>query len=180
MSAGARMLEELADDHALSLRAVARAVSTSPTSIYLYFSDRDALVLAVMQRCHEQIQRAGADAQSAEEAPGPQLRARLLALAAWAQRNPGLFKVMHESAVSRSPGMPFKETLLAGTADAIRRCMDAEAAPAGDPVAVALDVRAAVVGALSLRINEPNLPWPPLEDQVDRFLTKLVGLRPLG
>jgi hypothetical protein len=27
-----------------------------------------------------------------------------------------------------------------------------------------------------MRVNQPDLPWPPLEEQVDRYLTKLVGL----
>jgi hypothetical protein len=31
---------------------------------------------------------------------------------------------------------------------------------------------------LSLRINEPDLPWPPFPEQADRFLAKLVGLAP--
>jgi len=29
---------------------------------------------------------------------------------------------------------------------------------------------------LSLRINEPDLPWPRFPEQADRFLSKLVGL----
>jgi hypothetical protein len=37
--------------------------------------------------------------------------------------------------------------------------------------------RAAVHGAVSLRVNQPGLDWPPLEEQVDRFLRKLVGVR---
>jgi hypothetical protein len=35
-----------------------------------------------------------------------------------------------------------------------------------------------VIGMLSLRINEPDLPGPPLAEQADRFLAKLVGLTP--
>jgi hypothetical protein len=31
---------------------------------------------------------------------------------------------------------------------------------------------------LTQRINEPDLPWPPAEEQIDRFLAKLVGLTP--
>jgi hypothetical protein len=27
-----------------------------------------------------------------------------------------------------------------------------------------------------MRVNQPDLSWPPLEEQVDRFLTKLVGV----
>lgn len=54
----------------------------------------------------------------------------------------------------------------------------ARTAPAGDAAAVALDLRAAVIGMVSLRINEPQLPWPPLAEQTTRLLTKLLGLTP--
>ena len=176
ISTAVQMLDDLADDEALSLRAVARALSISPTSVYLYFPDRDALVLAAMQRSHEQMLQTAEEAEVEHENPASALRSRLLAQAAWAQQHPGLYKVMHESKVSRHPGMPFKEILLAGTTAAVQRCMDAGVAPPGDALTVALDLRAAIVGMLSLRINEPTLPWPPLPEQVGRFLTKLVGL----
>ena len=48
-----------------------------------------------------------------------------------------------------------------------------------DAATVALDLRTAVIGMLSLRINEPDLPWPPFHEQVNRFLYRLVGLAPL-
>jgi hypothetical protein len=102
------------------------------------------------------------------------LRARILAQAAWVQEHPGLYKVMHESKV----GMPFKEAAFTRTTAAVQRCMDAGVAPPGDAATVALDLRTAVIGMLSLRINEPDLPWPPFSEQADRFLAKLVGLAP--
>src|SRR5258708_6204627 len=176
ISAAVQMLGDLADDEALSLRAVARAVSVSPTSVYLYFPDRDTLVLAAMQRCHEEMLQAADDAEAAHENPASRLRARILAQAAWAQEHPGLYKVMHESKVGRGPGMPFKEVLLGRATVGVQRCMDAGVAPPGDAAMVALDLRPAVIGMLSLRINEPGLPWPPLAEQADRFLTKLAGL----
>src|ERR1700754_508769 len=69
LAAAARMLGDLADDEALSLRAVARAVSISPTSVYLYFPDRDTLVAAVMERSHAEMLRAADDAEDAEPDP---------------------------------------------------------------------------------------------------------------
>jgi hypothetical protein len=54
--------------------------------------------------------------------------------------------------------------------------MDEGLAPAGDAAEVSLDLRAAVHGAVSMRVNQPDLPWPPLEEQVDRYLVKLVGV----
>jgi AcrR family transcriptional regulator len=68
ISAAVQMLGDLADDEALSLRAVARAVSISPTSVCLYFPDRDSLVLAAMQHCHEDMLR------TADESPRPVIR----------------------------------------------------------------------------------------------------------
>jgi AcrR family transcriptional regulator len=177
VAAAVRMLDELGDDEALSLRAVARALSISPTSVYLYFPDRDALVLAAMQRCHDQISQAADDAVAGEGDPARELRMRILAHLTWAQEHPGIFKVMHESKVSQRPGMPFKGEALARMTDAVRRCMDSGAAPRGDARAVALDLRVAVVGMVSLRINEPGLPWPPAAEQLDRFLAKLAGIR---
>ncbi len=176
VTAAVRMLEELGDDEALSLRAVARAVSIAATSVYLHFPDRDALVLAAMRRCHEDL--VGTGDAAAAEAPDPAtaLRARILAQAAWAREHPGLYKVLHESAVHRRHGMPFKEVMVARTTEAVQACMDAGLAPADDAATVAIDLRTAVNGMLAQRINEPDLPWPPAVEQVDRFLVKLVGL----
>ena len=60
---------------------------------------------------------------------------------------------------------------------AVQRCMDAGVAPPDDALTVTIDLPTAVDGMLAQRVNEPDLPWPPLADQLDRFLTKLVGLR---
>lgn len=172
------MLDELAADEALSLRAVARTVSIAATSVYLHFPDRDALVLAVMRRCHEELVQAGDEAEATSEDPAVQLRARILAQYAWARAHPGLYKVLHESKVNRGLGLSFKEVLVARTTAAIQRCMDAGVAPPGDAGTVTFDLRTAMGGMMSQRINEPDLPWPPAIEQVDRFLAKLVGLAP--
>ncbi|HET6297810.1 MAG TPA: TetR/AcrR family transcriptional regulator [Kribbella sp.] len=178
VAAAIRMLEELADDQALSLRAVAREIGIATTSIYIHFADRDALVLASLQRAHsdlmDSVQRA------AEEVADPvaKLRARTLVLGDWAYRHPGLYKVLHESTLNQRVDMSFKMVLGQQTTAAVRLCMDDGLVPAGDAAETSLDLRAAVHGAVSMRVNEPDLPWPPLEEQVDRFLIKLVGVSP--
>ncbi|MGK3202730.1 TetR/AcrR family transcriptional regulator [Amycolatopsis sp. MEPSY49] len=176
VTAAVRMLEELGDDEALSLRAVAREVSIAATSVYLHFPDRDALVLAAMRRCHEDLVGTGDTAAAEAPDPAAALRARILAQAAWAREHSGLYKVLHESAVHRRHGMPFKEVMVARTTEAVQACMDAGLAPADDAATVAIDLRTAVNGMLAQRINEPDLPWPPAVEQIDRFLVKLVGL----
>src|SRR5260370_4065188 len=69
ISAAAQMLGDLADDEALSLRAVARAVSVSPTSVYLYFPDRDALVAAAMHPCPAEMLQPADETEAAHPAP---------------------------------------------------------------------------------------------------------------
>ncbi|GAA0361899.1 TetR/AcrR family transcriptional regulator [Actinoallomurus spadix] len=180
VSATLRLLDDLADDEALSLRAVAREVGIAATSVYIHFEDRDALVYAALERCHRDLMRGLDEAEAAAGDPVARLRARLLFLGAWVGRHAGLYKVLHESTLNRRTHLAFKDELAERTTAAVQRCMDAGLAPADDAAAVALDLRAAVHGTVSMRVNEPDLPWPPLEDQVDRFLTKLVGVRPPG
>ena len=178
VDAALRLLDELGDDQALSLRAVAREVGIAATSVYIHFADRDALVLAAMEHCHAGLTAAVNDAESAAADPVAALRARAVLLGAWCRQHPGLYKVLHESTLNRRSDMSFKEEMAERTTAAIRRCMDAGLAPRDDAQTVSLDLRTAVHGAVSMRVNQPELPWPPLQDQVDRFLTKLVGVPP--
>jgi AcrR family transcriptional regulator len=177
VTAALRMLDELADDEALSMRAVAREVGIAPTSVYIHFADRDALVFAALRRCNDDLLRAVDEAEAASDDPVERLRARTALLGTWAHRHPGLYKVLHESTLNRRTDMSFKNELAERTTAAIQGCMDAGLAPADDAAVVAFDLRAAVHGTVSMRVNQPDLPWPPLEEQVDRFLVKLVGVR---
>jgi AcrR family transcriptional regulator len=171
-----RMLDELADDEALSLRAVAREVSIAATSVYLHFPDRDALVQAVIERCSEDMldhaDRAGENGKT----PPDQLRGRVTAMAEWAHKHPGLYKVMHESKLNREHPSPAKIELGNRLQAAVERCMDSGDAPRDDPETVTLDLRAAVQGMLSMRVNEPGASWGSVAQQVERFLVKIVGI----
>ncbi|GAA4968635.1 AcrR family transcriptional regulator [Nonomuraea thailandensis] len=178
VAAALRMLDELGDDQALSMRAVAREVGVAATSVYIHFADRDALVLAALERFHGELVEAVDQAEARAAGPAAGLRARVLLLGRWVQEHPGLYKVLHESTLNQRVAMSFKQELAERTTAAVRRCIDAGLAPADDAAAVSLDLRAAVHGAVSMRVNQPDLPWPPLEEQVDRFLAKLVGLTP--
>jgi AcrR family transcriptional regulator len=178
VSATLRLLEDLGDDQALSLRAVAREIGVAATSVYIHFADRDALVLAALERCHHELVRAIDQAETGAADPVGMLRARTLVLGEWVQRHPGLYKVLHESTLNQRTAMAFKQDLAERTTNAVQRCIDAGLATGGDAATISLDLRAAVHGAVSMRVNQPDLPWPPLEEQIERFLTKLAGVPP--
>jgi AcrR family transcriptional regulator len=180
IEATSRLLDELADDQALSMRAVARAVGIAATSVYIHFPDRDALVLAALEVCHRDLMDALEKADAGEVDPLAKLTARLRHLASWVHEHPGLYKVLHESTINQRNDMAFKRQLGERTTEAVQRCMDAGLAPPGDPALVALDLRAAVHGAVSMRVNQPDLPWPSLTEQIDRFVVKLLGVTDVG
>jgi AcrR family transcriptional regulator len=178
IDAALRMLNELGDDEALSLRAVAREVGIAATSVYIHFSDRDELVFAALEQSTTDLLRDLEQAEAnAGDNPVRRLRARLLFLGTWVREYSGLYKVLHESTLNRRMHLVFKEELSTRATAAVQACMDAGLAPADDAAAVALDLRSAVHGAVSIRINEPEADLPPLADQIDRFLGKLVGVR---
>jgi AcrR family transcriptional regulator len=173
-----RLLDELGDDQALSLRAVARDIGIAATSVYIHFADRDALVLAAMHRGFQDLLDAVDAAEAVSDDPAAKLRARTKLLGAWAHERPGMYKVLHESTVNQRIDTPFNEEMASRTTAAIQRCMDAGLAPPGDAALSSLDLRTAVHGAVSMRLNNPQQQWPPLDEQVDRFLTRLVGIPP--
>jgi AcrR family transcriptional regulator len=177
IDAALRMLNELGDDEALSLRAVAREVGIAATSVYIHFSDRDELVFAALERCTADLLRDLEQAEaSAGDDPVRRLRARVLFLGNWSREYAGLYKVLHESTLNRRMHLVFKDELSVRAVAAVQACMDAGLAAEDDATAVALDLRSAVHGAVSIRINEPEANLPPLEEQVDRFLVRLVGV----
>jgi AcrR family transcriptional regulator len=176
IAATLRLLEELGDDQALSLRAVAREVGIAATSVYLHFEDRDQLVYAAVESFHGDLAAAVEAAENAHDDPVAALTARVFTLADRLQRHPGLFKVLHESTLNQRASMPFKQAMGEGTVTAVQRCLDAALIPPGDAHELALDLRTAVHGAVSLRVNQPGEPREPLTDQLTRFLVKLLGI----
>jgi AcrR family transcriptional regulator len=173
-----RLLDEAAEDETLSLRSVARELGIATTSIYLHFADRDALVLAALRSCHDDLMTAVEQAEKSAAGPVEGLRERTLVLAGWAEQHPGLYKVLHESALNRRADMSFKLVMAERSVAAVQRCIDAGLVAAGDDAEViALDLRAAVHGAVSLRLNEPAQADLPIDHQVDRFLAGLVGIK---
>jgi AcrR family transcriptional regulator len=178
LAAALRMLDESADHQALSLRAVAREVGIAATSIYIHFADRDALVLAALERAHGDLMESVQHAADGAPDPVAKLRARVHVLGNWARQHPGLYKVLNDRALSQRVDTSFKLELRQQTSAAIQLCMDEGLAPAGDVAEISFDLRAAVHGAVSTRVDEPDRPWPPLEEQIDRYLIKLVGISP--
>ncbi|MEV6428741.1 hypothetical protein [Nocardia sp. NPDC051463] len=88
--------------------------------------------------------------------------------------------MLHESTLNQRAAILFTQELTERTIAAVQRCMDAGLVPDDDAASVTLDLRAAVHGAVSMRLDRPDQPGPPLTDQIERCLVGLVGVAPVG
>ena len=182
IKAAGELLAETGDAGRLSLRAVAARVGVAATSVYLHFADLDELKIAIVERGFAEL-AAVRDAASAGIAdPAEALVRRCQAYARFAVDQTGRYRLMFGPDLpavlayqaERSPGRDALDVLTEG----IRRCQVAGAAPAdGDPARLATLVWTALHGQVSLRIDRPSFPWPPLDELVAETVRRLVGLR---
>jgi AcrR family transcriptional regulator len=177
VAAAERLLADQPVD-ALSLRAVAREAGVSPPALYLHFTDRRALVWAVLEdRFAELARRTAAAADAAADQPAlRRLRAWCLAYCRYGLAHPGHYRVLFESwnaqlvelPLDQLPGHTLYQGLLAALRDA--------GADEHNLRETATLLWAGLHGLTSLRINKPSFGWPPIERLVDGLLARLIGM----
>jgi AcrR family transcriptional regulator len=180
------LIERAGSAEAVTLRAVAREVGIAAPSIYPHFADREAIVLAVVQRVFDELAEA---VERATAAAGPDPADRLAAgCAAYVDYGLGhparygvLFTGPHGSAdaycvpVELGPGgLPVLEwgaEAFALLVRAIEDCARAGVSASADPVADATAVWVALHGMVTLRTALPGFPWP----EPGAFIRHVVG-----
>jgi AcrR family transcriptional regulator len=185
LDAAEKLLVETADAESVSIRAISQIVQVSAPSIYRHFEDKDALVMAVCERAYErfgEVLRAGAEAY-----PGPlgAIKGRALAYVHFALANPGHYRVLfmtpgnlvrvdHHHEHSFDVGQPGMKGLVELVAAVEQTITDGLVQPVASPLEMSLMLWAHVHGIASLRIAEPDMPWPPVEQQVDTMFMMLA------
>lgn len=184
VDAAGRLLEEGATHETLSLRAVAREVGIATTSVYLHFADRRELLIAVYVQRFAEMARFLDGAIDEAGDPAAQLRACCLAYHGFALAHPNSYRVLFEVPgirQERPPDLSREELPGVEVFDTVRgcldRCVEAGLAPAVEPFLATTCLMAALHGLVTLRINRPSFPWPPVETLVDHLLAMQVGLR---
>jgi AcrR family transcriptional regulator len=175
MEAAHELLLELGDQAKLSVRAVTARAGVSPNALYLHFADREALLNAVMIASYREFRAYLAAAVAPASSPLEQLHAYAAAYLEFADRRPGLYRVLFMTRVRE--GVPVPARGVASGADEgvdafndfleiVTLCL-----PDGpDPFTQATYVWAGLHGFATLRQAIPTFPWPARPDYLERLI----------
>lgn len=188
LEAAARILEDTRSPAAVTLRAVARDVGISTTSIYDHFRDRQAILDALTAAAYTELAATTAAARATCTDPVDRLLAGCRAYVHFAQNRAHLYMLLFTTnaipgappgARAPSDGGAFQQrgdpgaTSFGALVQAITACVDTGASTSPDPFQDAVAVWAALHGYVMLRISIPNFPWPPSDPTIDHVVLSL-------
>lgn len=157
LRAAENLLAETGSEDALTLRAVAMRAGVSTPSVYLHFTDKEALVEAVCMRVWDELRRLFTDNLGGD--PFLALGRCARAYARFALDHPVQYRVLMMRP-SAGPGVPpAAAEAFRHMVNAVSACVEARMFE-GDPEEVALGLWSAVHGYVSLLIAQPSFPWP--------------------
>jgi AcrR family transcriptional regulator len=157
----------------VSIRAVADLVNVTSPSIYLHFTDKDALLDAVVQDVFVSLHAALRADMAKVENPLERLRACGRAYIRFAREHPEQYRLatMEPSQVPPSADQVLVDAAFVELTTTITDCMSAGIFAQGDPRPIALDLWAAAHGIASLMIAKPYAQWGDADVIIDRVLS---------
>ncbi|MGB3482282.1 MAG: TetR/AcrR family transcriptional regulator [Mycobacterium sp.] len=163
----------------VSVRAVAERVGVTSPSIYLHFTDKDALLDAVCARYFEKFDDEMQQAAAGQLTTLDVLRAQGLAYVRFATQTPELYRIatMEEGRA----GSDVDETLVTAAfghiRDSVQALMDEGVYAQDDPTTVALELWTAAHGVAALLIAKPYLPFGDTDSFADRVFSAVCAGR---
>lgn len=185
LAAAGQVLDVSQDEHAVTLRAVARQAGIAAPSIYAHFADRQAILLALAQDAFADLaDRLGA-ASVAGDDPVVRLRASCEAYLDHAVARPQRYRLMFgglwsaadavaSSAVPATAVEALGQDVLAVLAGRLQACVEAGASTSAEPAADAVALWLGLHGLAHQRAVSTAFPWPA--DIVDRVVGPLARL----
>lgn len=180
LAAASRLLEETGSEDAVTLRAVARGVGISAPSIYAHFTDRSAIVEAVVDQAFTEFTRAIETGVSAASGPVERLRAGCAAYLDFADRHRNRYRLLFErrDLIPRQQMTPAQRDSFAILVDALQGCIDAGRSTSRDAFGDACAIWTALHGYSVLHNGLPRFPWPSRSEMLDRIVYELGKINP--
>lgn len=174
------LLADLQDVDALSVRGVTAHAGVSPTALYLHFTDKEDLLVAVKDRCFEELHNYLSRGADGIEEPRGRLAAMGRGYLQFATDRPGYYRVLFHTPHGEPDTEPIGDPLHSGSTgwppgaaqalgalvQAVARCL-----PPGAPVErTATMIWAGLHGYAGLRAAIRHYPFPSPSDYTTALL----------
>jgi AcrR family transcriptional regulator len=175
MDAARGLLLELGDQDKLSVRAVTAKAGVTPNALYLHFTDREALLSAVMTASYKELRAFLQAAVPPDGDPIEQLRAYADAYLQFARQRPGIYRVLFMTKVREGvpvpqPGVASGEDEGVDAFNDLLGIVTSALADGRNPFTQSAYLWAGLHGYVALREVIPTFPWPPEREYVDRMI----------
>jgi AcrR family transcriptional regulator len=184
IDAAVKVLAALGPEDPFSLRSVAKEAKIAAPSVYIHFSDRNMLLLAVLEKLFSEQVSIRNDAEEAAAKAGggawERLLSRSIAAVQFGLKHPGHYKVLFEGRVVPRLNDPrvanFGRPLLTRSIELIREIPTRSGAErvSEDPQRLALLLWSGLHGVISLRINKPALEWPQATELAEQITRAII------
>jgi AcrR family transcriptional regulator len=157
---------------AVSIRAVAERVGVTPPSIYLHFTDKDALLDAVCARYFESLDEVMQQVARDQPSTIDRLRAQGLAYVRFAVQNPELYRIatMGEGRPDSDVEVTLNSSAFVHMRASVESLISEAVYPPGDATMAALELWTVAHGVAALLISRPYLPFGDVEEFADRVM----------
>jgi AcrR family transcriptional regulator len=171
MRATEKLMLKTNDVDSISIRSIANAVRVTPPSIYIHFSSKEDLILAVCERQFEVFDARLAEASDGVTDPVEALSAMGRAYVMFGLEHPEQYRFLFMSPKPQWAVRDVGAKDLSGfgrLVELVERCIAAGAFAPADAFTIACGLWTAVHGVTSLLIANPGFPWPPIDDLVEQ------------
>ena len=166
----------------LSMRMIADRINYSPTTIYLYFKNKDELTISLMEYAFEQLVIAltSIDLQSYSNDPKVILKEGLRVYINHGATNPHFYRMMTTSILGHNENsIALKEGTMNMQAffilqQGVENCIISGVIEAKDAKSTAMLLWAAIHGLTMLLIDMPHFPWGEQDQLINSYLDMLV------
>lgn len=163
----------------ISMRKIAKRADVTATSIYLYFKNKDELLLALIEESIQNLNRMLVDALDPQAGPIEQLEALAMAYTSYAFDNPQEYEIIYMVRPEEMPKYPkekFQQVRKTYEilADIIQRGKEKELFDVEDPLISAYTLWAQIHGVVSVVLNKRLDTRIPRELFLDQAIDHII------
>jgi AcrR family transcriptional regulator len=157
----------------VSIRAVAQRVGVTSPSIYLHFTDKDALLDAVCARYFEHLDEVMQQVARDQPSTIDRLRAQGLAYVRFAMQNPELYRIatMGEGRPGSDVDVTLNSSAFVHMRASVESLMAEGVYAPADATMAAMELWTVAHGVAALLISRPYLPFGDVEAFADRVMS---------